>query len=108
MGGLTEAQLAEELGPSHSLPEVLDVFKMPALALEAAVIVCHRMLSAPPSASARAVVFLQFQALKEARATIAWWQQRQAKLSQKLSQRKNKLVSSALQKLPLKATQARR
>ncbi len=48
------------------------------------------------------------QALKEARATIAWWQDRQAKLSQRLSQKRSKLVSSALRKLPLKATQARR
>ncbi len=48
------------------------------------------------------------QAMKEARATIAWWQDRQAKLSQRLSQKRSKLMSSALRKLPLKATQARR
>ncbi len=74
----------------------------------AAVIESTDTLSLAFSPVSSAVLFLQLQAMKEARNTIAWWQQRQAKLSQKLSQRKNKLVSSALQKLPLKATQARR
>jgi len=68
VGGLTEAQLTDELGGAHTLP----------------------------------------QALKDASATVAWWRERQQKFNQKLDQKRGKLVSSALRKLPIKATKARK